>query len=84
MFKPLTPETVKVLNEAIQAAAQAQGVTLDPATPIHVVGVRICDHCLDDDEEAFPYYVEDRDGNFWQHLCNDCFDELGCAYPEVE
>lgn len=44
----------------------------------------ICDHCEDDDKEAFPYHVRDKDGRFWADLCNGCFDELGCKYEEEE
>lgn len=72
MFQEPSPETVAALH----ALAQTAG-----GTAIHIVHTRICDHCQDASQEAFPYHVPDRDGTVWAHLCNDCFDSLGCSYP---
>lgn len=46
----------------------------------HVAPIYVCDHCRDDNREAFPYHVKGKDGAFWHDLCNPCFDELGCAF----
>lgn len=51
---------------------------------IHITGVRICDSCKGDDKEVFPYGVEDATGKYWEHLCDECFDSLGCRYPNTE
>ena len=51
---------------------------------IHITPIYVCDHCQDEDKEAFPYGVIDKKGNHWNDLCNDCFDELGCSYDEGE
>lgn len=48
---------------------------------IMITMVRVCEHCGDKRKEAFPYGVHDRDGKYWEILCNECFDVLGCAYP---
>lgn len=49
----------------------------------HVAPVYVCDHCHDDDKEAFPYGVDDANGRHWDVLCNECFDALGCVYDEA-
>lgn len=46
------------------------------ATAFHVTPVRICEVCEDPDQEAAPYGVTDSDGNYYDWLCNDCFDAL--------
>lgn len=51
-------------------------------TGIHIYTPYICDHCHDEDVEAFPYHVRDNGGRLWADLCNDCFEALGCAYEE--
>lgn len=46
---------------------------------------RQCDHCglIDGgDDWVFPYNVRSAAGKFYQHLCNPCFDVLGCSYQE--
>lgn len=78
MTKYPSPEAIPVIEQAANEIAAQMG--LPPGKLIRVVGVRVCDHCQDEDEEAFPYYVTDRAGREWAHLCNDCFDALGCAY----
>lgn len=70
-FRELSPETL----QAIASVAQAMG-----ATSFTVTTPRICDHCQFDGREAFPYYVKDIYGREWAHLCNPCFDLLGCTY----
>jgi len=47
-----------------------------------IIFVRICDHCQDKAKEAFPYGVHDANGKYWEILCNDCYDALGCSYPQ--
>lgn len=49
----------------------------------HICWVRVCEHCQDKTKEAFPYNVKDQDGKEWGILCNECFDELGCAYEPI-
>lgn len=58
---------------ALLSVAQAVG-----ARSIHITPVRVCDHCNDAEQEAFPYNATDRDGNQWADLCNACYDKLGC------
>lgn len=53
------------------------------ANGLHVNQPIVCDHCEDDDKEAFPYGVRDANGKFWNHLCNDCFDALNCSYDDI-
>jgi hypothetical protein len=72
----LTPEMFGAIAKAAQALTNGQ------ATQIHVNQPRICDHCKDANREAFPYHVYDSNGVLWEDLCNQCFDELGCAYPD--
>lgn len=74
-FVPSTP-LGRRLFEQQKAIATANG----NQPSLHIVGVRVCDHCMDDSKEAFPYNVMDAQGKFWDDLCNDCFDELGCSY----
>jgi len=40
--------------------------------------------CKDGNKEAHPYGVDDKDGNYWDVLCNECYDKLGCAHSEVQ
>lgn len=65
------------------AAAMSQLTGKIPSA-IHVNTPRVCDHCQNANEEAFPYHVYDARGRFWRDLCNGCFDELGCAYEVAE
>lgn len=71
MHESISQETV----EALQALSKALGGTgkIKSITP-----VRICDHCQDKNKEAHPYYATDPNGKIWPHLCNECFDALGC------
>lgn len=69
-YSELSPE----MMEALAGIGKAMG-----AESMHILQPRICDHCKDKEREAFPYYVTDRDGREWAHLCNPCFDVLGCA-----
>lgn len=48
---------------------------------ITITLVRICEHCKNMSRDAFPYGVHDRDGKYWEILCNDCFEALGCEFP---
>lgn len=41
---------------------------------------RVCDHCRNPDEEAFPYDAIDRAGVRWHDLCNGCYELLGCDH----
>lgn len=82
MIKYPSPEDITVIEEVANILIERMG--LPPGKLTHVIGVRICDHCQDADEEAFSYYVTDRDGKEWAHLCNDCFDALGCSYDAEE
>lgn len=68
---------IEISKEVVEAfAAIADG------KPFHITGVRICDHCKDKNKEAFPYCVNDSHGAYWEHLCNDCFELLGCSYED--
>jgi hypothetical protein len=71
-FKEIPPETLKALANVAKALG---------GTSFHVTPVRICDHCKDEEQEAFPYHVQDAEGNEWVHLCNRCFDILDCSFP---
>lgn len=71
MYKDLSPETL----EAISIIAKALGASV---TDMHITRPMICDHCQDDEKEAFPYYATDKNGREWEHLCNTCFDLLEC------
>lgn len=53
-------------------------------TGIHILTPYICDYCRNEDVEAFPYHVQDRQGQMWADLCNDCFEALGCAYEAAD
>ena len=66
---------VKAIDEMVQVLGGEPGKVII-STPI------ICDHCQDEDKEAFPYCVNDRTYKYWHHLCNDCFDNLGCSYED--
>ena len=50
----------------------------DPSKGVHINMPMICDNCKDEDKEAFPYHAYDESQNFYQHLCNQCYDELEC------
>lgn len=41
---------------------------------------RVCDHCRNPDEEAFPFGAIDRCGMRWDDLCNGCYESLGCDH----
>lgn len=73
MKAEVSPETLEALAK-ISKAAGGTGA-------IHLTAARICDNCEDDDKEAFPYGVYDATGKYWEDLCNECFDLLGCRYP---
>lgn len=78
MIKYPSHEAIPVIEEVLNALVDQAGLPAGKLT--RIIGVRVCDHCQDVDEEAFPYYVTDAQGREWAHLCNECFDELGCAY----
>lgn len=48
----------------------------------HICWVRVCENCQDKTKEAFPYCVYDENGKYWEVLCNECYDALGCSYPD--
>lgn len=73
MIRQPSEETLKMLAKLAKAAG---------GDGFHLAPVYVCDHCKDDTKEAFPYGVYDRDGKLWSDLCNGCFTELGCEYPE--
>lgn len=77
MSRVLSPETAEAINQLAQAVG-AKGLKNPINVPI------ICDHCKDADKEAHSYNVHAANGRFWQHLCSECFDELGCSYQEPE
>ena len=52
-------------------ASLAEQLGIPPGTPFHINMPIICDRCLDDNKEAFPY----NEGGF-HHLCNECWDEV--------
>lgn len=84
MYKPIDPETRAALIAMAHAAVLMHGADQDTSGPVHITGVRICDSCQNADVEAFPYHVQDRDGRWWQDLCNNCFDLLGCVVDNEE
>lgn len=51
---------------------------------IHINLTRICEHCHDEQKEAFPFGTYDLRGKYWNILCNECFEELGCRYPDSD
>lgn len=73
-FKKLPLETVRALVGI--------GRTLGATSMVMPHGPRVCDHCQNEDREAFPYYAVDENGREWAHLCNPCFDILGCSFDE--
>jgi len=75
MHEPITQETVDSMRNLITALSGTGS-----NKPMHITPVRVCDHCLNKDKEAHPYNVADRVGRVWQHLYNECFDDLGCNY----
>ena len=75
MHKEIKAETI----ETLQTLGKALGGTGEIKS---IIPVRICDHCQDEDQEAHPYGVHDANGNYWHHLCNECYDALGCSYPQ--
>lgn len=85
MIKYPSPETMRALAEIAKVVIDRHAPTTAgvPAS-IRIPGVRVCDHCRNEDEEAFPYSVFDAKGDFWDDLCNDCFDALGCVCEEGE
>lgn len=74
MNQEIKAETI----EALQALGKALGGTGEIKS---IIPVRICDHCQDEDQEAHPYGIHDANGNYWHHLCNECYDALGCSFP---
>ena len=68
------------LLEAIAEAAKALGASDATSSNVIVTMPIICDSCQNEDKEAFWYCVNDESGKYWEHLCNICFDELGCRY----
>lgn len=69
-FKEFPPEVLKAMSSIAQALGGGD---------FHMTPIIVCDHCRDDSREAFPYYVIDENGREWEHLCNPCFDILGCT-----
>lgn len=59
-----------------------QKVSEEQKASFHILFPVVCDCCKDGEKEAFPYHVEDALGIFWNDLCNDCFEDLGCQYEE--
>lgn len=74
MIKEPSEQTLIVL------AALAKAVGGDGS--FHITPIYVCDNCKDDNKEAFHYGVHDATGKFWDDLCNDCFDLLGCSCPD--
>ncbi len=71
MYAEIKPKIIKKIEELMaDLGGEPKSITLN----------RICDCCEDEAKEAFPYGVNDSDGKYWNHLCNECFDELGCSY----
>lgn len=75
MRPKLSEDDIKIITNAAQLLIGDMKVE-----SVHINTPRICDHCQNADQEAFPYFVYDTRGRFWRDLCNDCFDKLGCAY----
>ncbi len=67
-------------KELLAALAQVVENMDGTVTGIHINTPYICDCCRNEDEEAFPSHVPDRQGRLWADLCNDCFEEMGCVY----
>lgn len=53
------------------------------AISVHIARAWVCERCKDEEKEAHPYGVNGNDGNYWNVLCNECYDQLGCAYSEA-
>jgi len=77
MLKEVTQEDMSKIKEIL--TSMNGGKSVDMKT-VNINKIRVCDNCMDETKEAFPYYVNDRDQKFWEHLCNECFDSLGCVY----
>ena len=73
---------MREVSDEVQQAMSALATELGATGVIHINVPIVCDHCRDDNKEAFPYDVYDAAGRHWRHLCNDCFDSLGCSYDE--
>lgn len=73
-------------SEELQAALARISKAIGGDGSFHIAPIWVCDNpdCQGKREEAFPYHVKDKTGRFWLDLCNDCFDSLGCAYPEED
>ncbi len=67
MRKPIPQE----VTDAFEALAKKLG-----ARSLHIIPVRVCDNCEDEDEEAIPFHEEDSTGKMWHHLCWDCYVKL--------
>ena len=74
MRKKPSPDTVALFT----SMAEVMGW---PSDRWHINMPIICDHCLNEEREAFPVQAADRSGRVWGDLCNVCFDELGCVVP---
>lgn len=71
MYAEIKPETIKDIEDVTKAlGGKLKSITLN----------RVCDNCKDEAKEAYPYCVNDKDNKYWNHLCNECFDVLGCSY----
>lgn len=77
--------TKELVNALVQLGMNADLAALRFGQ-LHVNTPIVCDHCEDDEKEAFPYGLVDAQGREWQHLCNECFDKLlpGSSYEHVE
>ncbi len=82
MKKKLSNETIESIISLVKAAAAQHGLDPDDVTAVTINQPSICDRCQDDNKEAFPIGVTDGDGNRWQHLCNECYEELGIVLDD--
>lgn len=83
MQKQPTTELIAILAKMAQDATDKGELTEDgrfnTEMSLEMLMPTVCDCCKDDSKEAFPYCVEDAQGNYWDDLCNECFDALGCV-----
>jgi hypothetical protein len=92
MKKPLDSEMSAALLElakAVAKRAESESPEAQHAIPvvqlgIHILQPIICDYCEDEEKEAFKYCATDASSKYWEGLCNDCFDLLGCKHEDLD
>ena len=76
MIKRPSKQTLKIISKLVKEAGGDGSFHLSP--------IYVCDHCENENREAFPCGVYDAQGKFWNDLCNDCWDILGCSIEMSE